>query len=253
MIKMDLKEAQLKMLDILNAFDAICKENSLTYWLDHGTLLGAVREGGFIPWDDDLDVSMPREDYERFLKIAPNILPKNLFLQTKRSDPKVPIHYAKLRERGTLYVDTWEVGKKIRYHQGIFIDIFPVNRIDKKRLKAYRRWMQVAKLFSNRYLRIDFLAKPLMTLLNGYHKQDGEYLVSGAETMAWITHIEASKVFPLANIDFEGMVYPSPKNKEAYLQEIFGANYITPPPQEKRIAHSSAIYRLDTEGVNAYE
>jgi len=66
-VSVSVKEAQNTMLKLLLAFDKICQENQLTYWLDHGTLLGAVRHQGFIPWDDDLDVSMPREDYEKLV------------------------------------------------------------------------------------------------------------------------------------------------------------------------------------------
>lgn len=76
------------MLQILCATDKICTEHHLTYWLEGGTLLGAVRHHGFIPWDDDMDISMPRKDYEQFLKIAPQLLPKDLFLQTQQSDPQ---------------------------------------------------------------------------------------------------------------------------------------------------------------------
>jgi lipopolysaccharide cholinephosphotransferase len=88
----NIEEAQKVMLSLLEAFDLLCKKNRLAYWLDHGTLLGAVRHHGFIPWDDDLDVTMPRDDYEKFLEVAKQELPENIFLQTKISDPHTPVH-----------------------------------------------------------------------------------------------------------------------------------------------------------------
>ena len=82
-----LRACQLKQLSILEEVDRICKKHGIGYWLDGGSLLGAVRHGGFIPWDDDIDIGMTKSDLERFEKIAPAELPETLFLQTRRSDP----------------------------------------------------------------------------------------------------------------------------------------------------------------------
>lgn len=88
--------AQKVMLEILQEIHKICVENNLTYWLEAGTLLGAVRHKGFIPWDDDSDVSMPRADYEKFLKIAQKKLPEDMFLQTQDTDKEYPLPWAKM-------------------------------------------------------------------------------------------------------------------------------------------------------------
>ena len=86
--------AQKVMLEILVEIHRICVENDITYWLEAGTLLGAIRHKGFIPWDDDCDVSMPRKDYERFLQIAQEKLPETMFLQTKETDKEYPLPWA---------------------------------------------------------------------------------------------------------------------------------------------------------------
>ena len=77
----ELRKAQLKMVEILEAIDDICKRHDIKWWLCYGTMLGAVRHNGFIPWDDDCDIAMMREDYERFMKVAQKELPSNLHLQ----------------------------------------------------------------------------------------------------------------------------------------------------------------------------
>ena len=116
--------AQKVMLEILVEIHRICVENNITYWLEAGTLLGAIRHKGFIPWDDDCDISMPRKDYERFLQIAQEKLPETMFLQTKETDKEYPLPWAKIRKNGTLLIETGETGEE-KYHHGIFVDIFP--------------------------------------------------------------------------------------------------------------------------------
>lgn len=235
------REAQKVMLRLLKEFDRICKRHKLCYWVDHGTLLGAVRHEGFIPWDDDLDVTMPREDYEKFLKLAESELPQTIFLQTKKSDPYTHVHHAKLRDRHSTYIEDWEEGKTIHSHQGIFIDIFPVNYISRSKSNMYRRMVGLSKLFCNRYLRVDPIAEWFISVLNSYHNGNNDYIVSGGENMHYVTHVPKETVFPLGELMFEGMVVPVPNDTSAYLSSIFGKDYMTPPPKEKRKVHSVYI------------
>ena len=117
-----LKRIQAAELYLLVAFDKVCRDNGLTYFLDSGTALGAVRHGGFIPWDDDIDVGMPRKDYERFMQIGQNLLPSNIFLQNRDTEANYLRYAAKLRLEGTVFPETNELPYQ---HNGIFIDIFP--------------------------------------------------------------------------------------------------------------------------------
>ena len=100
-----LRKAQLKMVDILVAIDDICKKHDIEYFLAYGTLLGAVRHKGFIPWDDDCDICMMRADYEKFVQIAKRELPKNLFLQNSDTDPNFPRTMTKVRMKNTKLVE----------------------------------------------------------------------------------------------------------------------------------------------------
>ena len=115
-----LRQAQLVMLRLLKTFHALCEEEGLRYWLDSGTLLGAQRHGGFIPWDDDVDVMMPREDYLKFIGLAQQKLPFDMFLQTPETDQGFVCPWIKIRDRFS-YLDE-ETGP-YPYSQAIFIDI----------------------------------------------------------------------------------------------------------------------------------
>jgi lipopolysaccharide cholinephosphotransferase len=94
-----LRSCQLVMLRLLKVLDAVCAQEGLSYWLDGGTLLGAVRHGGFIPWDDDVDVKMPLEDYRRLVEIGPRVFPYDVFFQTRETDPAHAVPWVKLRDR----------------------------------------------------------------------------------------------------------------------------------------------------------
>ena len=106
-----LRKAQLIMLDMLVEFDELCKKHHLKYWLDSGTLLGAVRHQGFIPWDDDIDLSMPLEDYNKLLELGPKALSKNIFFQTSTTDPDFKFDYIKLRSNKASIVEFQEKNK----------------------------------------------------------------------------------------------------------------------------------------------
>jgi lipopolysaccharide cholinephosphotransferase len=97
-ISENLKGLQAKELSILKEIDALCKKHGIEYWLDGGTCLGAVRHKGFIPWDDDIDIAMRLEDLPRFIEFAQKELPRNLFVQTRESDPTSRLPITKVRD-----------------------------------------------------------------------------------------------------------------------------------------------------------
>jgi lipopolysaccharide cholinephosphotransferase len=238
-----LRAAQQRMYEMLLVFDRICRENGLTYWLDFGTLLGAVRHRGFIPWDDDLDVSMPYNDYLRFLEIAPDVLPKELFLQTKKNDPHYVNFFAKIRDRRSTLIDAWETDKNIRYHQGIFIDIFPAMCVAKETLESrwFRALILASKMTHNRHIRIDPLTRFLIDRINRYRKERGAYLISAAETMHYLKPVTFETVFPLASLSFGEKTFPVPGRFDTYLRRFFGEDYMQLPPVQQRIWHSVVI------------
>lgn len=131
--------------DLLRVFVEICEKHQLRYFLCGGTLLGCVRSNGFIPWDDDVDVDMPREDYERFLVVAKSELTDPFFLQTFRTDPGYFSGHAQLRN--SLTAALLEGEEEETYNRGIFLDIFPLDDIpsDSKMLKKFERQLYILR------------------------------------------------------------------------------------------------------------
>lgn len=114
-------------LDGLRRLDAICSQLGLRYQLAAGTLLGAVRHGGFVPWDDDVDVALPRADYDRLLREAPALLGPDWFLQHTGSDPGYHKQHAKLRRNHSRFVEASAAHRQ--HHHGIFLDVFPLDAL----------------------------------------------------------------------------------------------------------------------------
>ncbi|MCD8263633.1 MAG: LicD family protein [Tannerellaceae bacterium] len=262
-----LKQAQNVMLRIFKIFDHICEKHSLNYWMCSGTLLGAVRHQGFIPWDDDLDISMPREDYEQFLKIASMELPEDIYLQTRDTDKfydYLPLP-CKLRDTKSLIISEGTKNKK--YHQGIFIDIFPTDKFhsNKSILKQEKRYKKIfywlckglnCELDKNSFKkRAIAVCKPLfISLTKNYLEKaeilikenktlDSEYLIGAGFDTPWIRYFTYEEIFPLKEYCFEGYFFKGPNNANAYLTQMYGKDYMTPPPPEKRVQTHGVILK----------
>lgn len=122
-----LRKLQLTQLEILKVFDCFCREHHLKYSLYAGSLLGAVRHKGFIPWDDDLDVCMPRSDYNQFIALWEQTNPNGYILQNKENTPAFWQSFSKIRKDHTTFLQ--EQREAGQYHTGIFLDVFPLDRI----------------------------------------------------------------------------------------------------------------------------
>lgn len=122
-----LRKAQLRMLEMMKFVDAVCKKNNIPYWLDSGTLLGAVRHNGFIPWDDDVDIGMMREDIHRFIDAVEKENHPNFIVQTKKNDPHFMQDWPVVRDLQSEYIQS-TVLHNIRKYKGLQIDIFPFEK-----------------------------------------------------------------------------------------------------------------------------
>ena len=249
----DLRKAQLIMLDMLIEFDAICKKHQLQYWLDSGSLLGAVRNQGFIPWDDDIDLSMPLEDYNEFLAVAKNEFSSDVFLQTSDTDKTFKFDYIKLRSNKASIVEFHEKDKDINYHQGVFVDIFPMLTIDNT--DANKEWYNtlfkdiraVSSISLHTPDGIDDpvkragLVASLKQKHQGWEKENTQVIYGGEmpDVAAWF---DLDKVFPLKMLSFEGHSFPAPNDPSHYLNAIYPFDFRQLPPEDKRIVHAHSIY-----------
>jgi len=251
-----LRKAQLIMLDMLIEFKAICKKHQLQYWLDSGTLLGAVRHQGFIPWDDDIDISMPIEDYNTFSKIAQSELSNNVFLQTSQSDKNFKFDYIKLRSNKASIVEFHEKDKEIKYHQGVFIDVFPMLTIEntKENIKLYDRTLKEIRELSSISLHTPdgkddpikraILVSSLKQKHQGWKRKKSK-VIYGGEMPDVAACFDYEDVFPLSQMEFEGCSFAVPNNQAHYLDAIYSFDYRQLPPINKRITHAHSITLLD--------
>ncbi len=250
-----IRQAQKLMLEILLEIDKICRKHNLKYWLDSGTLLGAVRHKGFIPWDDDLDICMPIEDYDKFLKIAPNELPDFLFLQTKETDPYYKRDFAKVRSNRGRIVEKIE-GENERYNQGIYIDIFPSITIKntkfhkllhqillRAKLRISEGWLDLNK-FRKHFIR-NFFIKLVRKMHQGWDLEKDLLVVRGAEFAEYIFSLHIKDLLPLKELEFEGYSFLAPHNPDAYLKILYGNTYMKFPPVKDRKPHSKKIEIFD--------
>ena len=129
LVNHEMKKAWAVMLDLLAEFDRVCKKHNIRYFASGGTMLGAVRHKGFIPWDDDIDVMMERTDYEKLCKVGPSEFKHPYFLQNKYTDPECPDIMSKLRNSETTAFFGVEEHGFMKYNKGIFMDIFPLDKI----------------------------------------------------------------------------------------------------------------------------
>lgn len=239
------KRVELRMLRI---FDRVCKTYGLSYCLAYGTLLGAVRHGGFIPWDDDIDVHMPLDDYEKFMKIAADVLPKEIgFYHGKDTQ----CGFGKIVDRCSLYLDETVQAFAANYPRGIFIDIFPLRRYRSRILhEKTTMWVRHGKLRSlpeGRITLVNLLRKWFWKSLNtGFRfldflnsSKDGRW--AGVPQYMWGSSIMLPEwPFPPSSVKFEGFDFPAPHSIDKYLTAIYGG-YMELPPLEKRFVHAKII------------
>lgn len=125
MASYEIRPLQLRIFEILKAVDKVCKDHNLRYYCWAGTMLGAVRHKGFIPWDDDMDIAMPRHDYDLFMQNAKDWLPKPYEAVCAETDVRYPFPFGKIQDGGTTLIER----KHIDYLGGIYIDVFPLDGV----------------------------------------------------------------------------------------------------------------------------
>ena len=252
MIDMDMQKIKSIELEMLKEFIAVCEKHTLSYFLIGGTALGAVRHGGFIPWDDDIDIGMPRDDYEKFLTVAQNNLSHGLFLQTYETDPEYLQCFAKIRNSNTTFLESSAARLKINH--GVFIDIFPLDGCENYDAYAKKAKMLKARITSRLNVKRSLKGKLIVLLSKLFHpslKKAQRDLINLWKSTPYATaecvanfggawgkkEVVPRAFFGKGSVgNFEGISVRLPERVDEYLTAIYG-DYMTPPPPEKQIAH----------------
>jgi lipopolysaccharide cholinephosphotransferase len=234
-----LRQCQLVMLRMLKIFDFLCTKHGIRYFLIGGSLIGAVRHQGFIPWDDDLDVAMTREDYERFIEHAVPELPHEIFFQNPVTDSYYPeFNYvdARLRDKYSSYSHIDIPNSK--WHEGLQIDIFVHDR-------AYLPH-NFFVITSNKLLKLTRDHRKRTRALKWIKKYSPVPLVYSCNYLQHYnaincgTYIRQSECATLLRVPFEDMEVLIPAGYDRYLKRQYG-DYMQLPPPEKRVSTHNVI------------
>ncbi len=270
-----LKRLQETQIKILEEIVRICDKYHLQYFLIYGTLIGAIRHRGFIPWDDDLDIGMPRVDYEKFIQVAKNELKEEYYLQNTDTEPEYWQSFAKVRKNGTLFEEASVSGMSDNIHKGIFVDIFPIDYVKKNKgffvhmqfilAKAINETMYYkagvfAKKEKLRYKNLDILLKhfSMKTLCNMQKKvasmqnqKKSKYFADFNSSRHYLEAIFPLDYFiPFQDGEFAGRQFKIPKEYDKYLRTVYG-DYMKLPREEERVNHRTLRIIFDTTKENS--
>lgn len=266
MNEFELKQLHSLLLVIACEIDRICRVNDIKYSLWAGTLIGAVRHRGFIPWDDDFDIAMPRDDYNRFLQIAQKELKEEFGIISINNKKKYGYGFAKITLKGT---NIEQIGNKNGKNLEIWVDIFPYDRVPDSKIKRFiqnKKNYFLMKLLEEKYdglygraSTIKKLSFGLLHLLNyiideekakksldknmmKYENENTSYITCISSPYGYIKEMLLSNYFEkLEEYEFEGCKFLGFANYNDYLSQIYG-DYMVLPPEEKRHIHNLVIH-----------
>lgn len=273
----DLKDIQFTLQEMIRDIDDFCRRNHLTYALCGGSCLGAVRHKGFIPWDDDMDICMPRADYERFIYLFSREYAPDYWVQNIRTDERYDLHFSKVRKKGTRFEEIYETEPE---KAGMFIDIFPVDstfdngllrtlhrfccdglllicscvRIrsklpkllhyagqDKQVCRALRMKNAIGTCFSFLSLRQWMLITESAISFRRNRSSQFVIIPSGIRHAFGETY-KRKWFFPSREIRFGRMKLMTLRHPRPYLHKLYG-DFMTLPPEENRLRHSVLSYQ----------
>lgn len=263
----DLKKLQMIEFEILQELDRVCKKHKITYHLFGGTLIGAVRHKGFIPWDDDIDICMRREDYNRFIDVCRKELNDSYFLQNYKTDPNFFHSFVRIRKNGTVVMQRQY--KDIDMHHGVFIDVFPYDNIpdSAKAKKMQYTLMRVNRIIKNFKIKkkgnkrnikgamkdlVSLTVKPIpVRLFNSfetylatyYNKKDTRTSTLMVEAIQ-INHKRCAtkndKFYETKEYAFEGQMFVGPRHYDEILTNMYG-DYMALPKESDRQPHHNIV------------
>lgn len=259
-----LERLQDTELEMLKVFKKWCSEKGITWFVDSGTCLGAMRHQGFIPWDDDIDVGVPRKDYDRLLTLAKEDFPEGYSIHTSE-DPGYTSLFAKMYKDGTVFSTglTMDAGG----FQGIYIDIFPYDHVafeERHHAKQERKCANLQRMMYLYYLNNvqvphagllgsaerflcsigGFFVRKFANPISIQESFDCEARGGGSESnemenltfSGYVPAIKEDVLLPVSQLEFEGMKVPAPCDPEKYLSLMYG-DWTALPPVEERHTH----------------
>ncbi|WP_299330811.1 LicD family protein [uncultured Psychrobacter sp.] len=249
----NLRKAQLRLLDILLEFDRICKKHNIQYFLSGGTCLGAVRHGGFIPWDDDIDIDVWHTDYAKLIKILPNELSNNFFMQTDKTDPSFYRDYMRIVDKNSKVVYKDNRSRDKFKYPGLWLDILPLDKTISYKVKKNVEYLYSGSQthlygYKNGKLKkkIALVTYPVSLLLI----KNINIISKVAAPKDKICHLfgtgmtpklKRKNCFPVKLMIFEGFEFLGPAKPHEYLLDLYGENYKEIPSKSKRQAHADII------------
>lgn len=264
---LELRRVQEIAASILESVVKLCNDNNIKCFIAFGTALGAVRHKGFIPWDDDIDIGMLRDDYNKFIKIAPDQLKsKGLVVQSFETEPNCPDAFLKVRKHGTTFTEYYN--RNLSIEKGIFIDVFPFDKVpDDERLRArqHKKVQRLLKLYAYRQTpelavksdglkgRIKAIARyavyGVMHIITPKRLHDAinktMCLYNGTNSKIYgslfypkpeVGYIDEENIINLDTVEFEGFEVCAPGNVCDYLKRQYG-DYMKLPPESERYGH----------------
>lgn len=249
-----LRRQQERMLSMVVELDRICRKHNIPYFLYGGTLLGAIRHNGFIPWDDDLDVALLYDDYKRLMEVLPKELPSNIVLQSNDTDPNYFYFFAKLRDKHS-YLEELSPYDKVFDEKGVYIDIFPFSKqamwthmlaepLQGHTFKIFRTARNLEKAMK----KIRFITKMNRRFVFPLLRFIGRIPLNRKLTYDYgipfhITYDERH-IFPLTTHEFEGVELSVPGNSHAILTTQYG-DYMKLPNLDNVETHVKVLEFYD--------
>ncbi len=262
MREIDIEECHQILLQIATAVDEICTKYEIPYYMICGTMLGAVRHGGFIPWDDDFDIAIDRAYYDLFLEKAKSELPDNLRLSTYQNSDGIFFGFAKVQDIRTVAVEPTYYLLKEDNRNGINVDIFPLDSCSEnpKGYSVIRGLFRVQRfLFVNSthpskvngFFRSvvravcpfdkNYLLKKIDSYIRRFEDKSGDFYISYWSLYGKKSICEKRLFGTPQKYKFESQSFLGPQKSDEYLTQVFG-DYMKLPPVEKRRVHCNNLY-----------
>ncbi len=259
----ELEELHTHLYDILSKMIEVCNKLNIKYFIIGGTAIGAHFDKAILPWDDDIDIGMERDDYDRFLREAPSVLAKGYTLQSPENESLTPYYFAKIRKDDTLFVTEEE--RDLDIHHGIYVDIFPFDRVPDSRFLEVVQY-QIIRILHNAfvcsqiglkgtYLSLMFykvitivlskrlIYRMLRTMQTLFNRSDTRYTANISTTYDQVIR---STLSPIQMVEFGDLVVSAPRDLWGYLNHHYpGVRRDIPP--EQQINHSPIILNFNTK------